>query len=144
MGKSGGCASAQTEAISRLISLAMRAGVDQPEIVKHLRGIRCHNPAWDNGGMILSCPDALGLSLQHFMGNKAAEAVPVNGEPTVAAVRAVPSDGPKGLYLEPEARLSASLSRMEHHVGACPDCGAVVEHEGGCVTCRLCGYSKCS
>jgi ribonucleoside-diphosphate reductase alpha chain len=27
--------------------------------------------------------------------------------------------------------------------GACPDCGGAVEHEGGCVVCRLCGYSKC-
>ena len=26
----------------------------------------------------------------------------------------------------------------------CPECGAEVQHEGGCVICRNCGYSKCS
>jgi ribonucleoside-diphosphate reductase alpha chain len=25
----------------------------------------------------------------------------------------------------------------------CPECGSLIEHEGGCVTCRNCGYSKC-
>lgn len=25
----------------------------------------------------------------------------------------------------------------------CPECGRKVEHEGGCVVCRNCGYSKC-
>ena len=25
----------------------------------------------------------------------------------------------------------------------CPECGSKLEHEGGCVTCRNCGYSKC-
>ncbi len=29
-------------------------------------------------------------------------------------------------------------------MGACPDCGGAVEHEGGCLVCRACGFSKCS
>ena len=27
---------------------------------------------------------------------------------------------------------------------ACPDCGGIVEHEGGCSVCRVCGYSECA
>jgi ribonucleoside-diphosphate reductase alpha chain len=29
------------------------------------------------------------------------------------------------------------------HMAKCPECGKPVEHEGGCVICRHCGYSKC-
>ncbi|MCX7774349.1 MAG: hypothetical protein N2376_14700, partial [Clostridia bacterium] len=27
--------------------------------------------------------------------------------------------------------------------GTCPECHSVVEHEGGCMVCRNCGFSKC-
>ncbi|OKY77645.1 MAG: Ribonucleotide reductase alpha subunit containing intein NrdA [Candidatus Methanohalarchaeum thermophilum] len=71
LGKSGGCVRAFTEANARLISLALRSGVDPEEIIKQLKGIRCPSPRFDGGGeMILSCPDALAKSMERFISSE--------------------------------------------------------------------------
>jgi ribonucleoside-diphosphate reductase alpha chain len=117
MGKAGGCASASTEAIGRLISLAFRYGVPPDKIVKQLRGIRCHVPLGFGANQILSCPDAIGKALAdkyHLMNGNGHKAV---------------------------GQLEMPIAYAQ---GACPDCGGAIEHEGGCMVCRACGYSKCS
>jgi ribonucleoside-diphosphate reductase alpha chain len=117
MGKAGGCASASTEAIGRLISLAFRYGVPPDKIVKQIRGIRCHVPLGFGPKQILSCPDAIGKALadKYHLGSN-------GGGHTVG-------------------QLEMPIAYAQ---GACPDCGGAIEHEGGCMVCRSCGYSKCS
>jgi ribonucleoside-diphosphate reductase alpha chain len=117
MGKAGGCASSNTEALGRLISLALKKGAAPGEIVEQLKGIRCHVPYGLGPNATLSCADAIGKALERRYISGAA-----------AAAASVP---------EPQ------LSLVEMAQGACPDCGGAIEHEGGCVVCRLCGFSKC-
>jgi ribonucleoside-diphosphate reductase alpha chain len=64
LGKSGACAAAQLEAICRLISLALRSGVDVAQVVRQLRGIRCPSVSWEGGKSILSCADAIASVLE--------------------------------------------------------------------------------
>jgi len=114
MGKAGGCAASQAEAIGRLISLALRSNIEPIEIQKQLRGISCHSPAWDNGGKISSCSDAISKALER--------------------------------YREKGERGNGSSRPEEKEImlcGACPECGGAVEHEGGCIVCRDCGFTKC-
>jgi len=66
MGKSGGCAASQNETTGRLISLALRSGVDVESIIRQLQGIRCPTPIWDRGTLILSCSDAISRALQKY------------------------------------------------------------------------------
>jgi len=67
MGKAGGCASSQCEAIGRLVSLAWRSGVQARQAVKQLIGITCHKPAGFGDNRITSCADAVAKAIQAHM-----------------------------------------------------------------------------
>jgi ribonucleoside-diphosphate reductase alpha chain len=120
MGKAGGCASSNTEALGRLISLALKKGASTEEVTEQLKGIRCHAPYGLGPNATLSCADAIGKALERRY---------VRGAAAAAAS-------------EPEPQLSL----VELAQGACPDCGGAMRHEGGCLVCvdPGCSYSKCS
>lgn len=63
LGKAGGCASANLEAICALATIALKKGATEEEVEHLLRGIRCPSIAWENGKAILSCADAIGVAL---------------------------------------------------------------------------------
>ncbi|MDT8440991.1 MAG: vitamin B12-dependent ribonucleotide reductase [Desulfuromonadales bacterium] len=67
MGKAGGCAASQCEAIGRLVSLAWRSGVQARQAVKQLIGITCHKPAGFGNNRITSCADAVAKAIQMHM-----------------------------------------------------------------------------
>lgn len=65
IGKSGRSTTAKTEAIGRLVSLALRAGVNAERIVEQLKGIGGEHPVFQNGGLVLSIPDAIARVLEN-------------------------------------------------------------------------------
>jgi ribonucleoside-diphosphate reductase alpha chain len=125
LGKAGGCASAQLEAICRLISMALRSGVDAQAVVKQLRGIRCPSISWEGGKSVLSCADAIASVLERHIGGEIAE-------PEAAETKPQTTGGKPSDY---------GLAR--NIAGQCPDCGGLLAYEEGCYKCPLCGYTKC-
>lgn len=132
MGKAGGCASSQSEAIGRLVSLALRSGVDTRTIIKQLKGISCQMNSWANGDRILSCADAVGKALEWYL-NTHTEILPIRDEKI--------HDGVPGEGAGKQEQLSAFEFALIR--GACPDCGSQVEMQEGCLKCRSCGYTEC-
>ncbi|MEN8245119.1 MAG: vitamin B12-dependent ribonucleotide reductase [Thermodesulfobacteriota bacterium] len=64
IGKSGRSTTAKTEAIGRLVSLALRSGVEVHDIVEQLKGIGGEHPVFQEGGLVLSIPDAIARVLE--------------------------------------------------------------------------------
>ncbi len=73
LGKSGKDTQAHTEALGRLISLALRSGVPVEEVVSQLKGIGGSQPVWEEDGIILSLPDAIARGLEKAGGFKVEE-----------------------------------------------------------------------
>ena len=138
LGKAGGCDSANLEAVSRLVSLSLRSGIDPDQIVAHLQGITCC-PAWDGGTLIRSAPDAMAHTLvNHIHASHQAIAGP-SEEQTSTVVQ-------PGLF--PSTRRSNAPSNGNGHTqvpsGArCPKCSGRLIPQEGCLNCLDCGYSKC-
>ena len=159
IGKAGGNAAAQSEAISRLISLALRSGVNPQEVINELKGISGPNPVWENGELILSTPDAIGKAIERYVQRQSvdrAEGVvevpakkkkvddfqPLTQESSNAEIIVEEEElaRPQSVSLQPPTRDSGNGVNIST---TCPECGLTVAHENSCVICKHCGWSKC-
>jgi len=141
IGKAGGNAAAQSEAISRLISLSLRSGIDPNAIVKQLKGISGPNPTWEDGRLILSTPDAIGKALDDYLNETTDSRVQINNSTKEDDQRKTPITM---ATTEEVTQHQQNLTDFTFkNISTCPDCGSSVMHEAGCVTCLGCGFSKC-
>ena len=121
-GSTGGCANFMT-GLSRMVSLLCRAGVSIFDIKDQLdsTGVcpsyatrRAVKHDTSDGSC---CPMAIGNALVD-MWKELNEAFPT------------------------QIDVQSKLKEIEN-VSICPECGAEVQHEGGCVQCKSCGWSRC-
>ena len=129
LGKAGGCDSAQLEAISRLVSLALRSGIEPNTVIEQLRGITCC-PAWDEGTLVRSGPDAVALALERHTGETHTQA-----EATELQLKFTPQVLGNG---NGHGRGNEILNARK-----CPECNTPVIFEEGCMKCVACGWNKC-
>lgn len=71
LGKAGGCPS-QSEATARILSVALRSGVEPEILIEQLKGIRCLSTVTrrkiNKDIDVLSCPDAIARAIEESMG----------------------------------------------------------------------------
>ena len=126
IGKAGGNAAAQSEAISRLISLALRSGVNPRSVVRQLKGISGPNPTWENGRLILSTPDAIGKALDDYLKEKEQHL-----------------DTDASSFDDQKPLITMAPSKLDTQISTCGEGSHDLINENGCIVCRQCGWSKC-
>ena len=167
MGKAGGCDAALLEAVSRLVSLALRAGIDTSEVTRQLRGITCC-PAWDDGTLVRSGPDAVAIVLDKLTEGMAGESGAPDGVQLTlpTGFPGYGGDGPEVRSFLPPGAIAGGSGNGAAETGngnghgngngytipvatgvaysqRCPECNGAVVNQEGCSTCYSCGWNKC-
>ena len=133
LGKAGGYESAAMEAISRLISLALRSGIDSNDIVDQLKGITS-TPAWDQGILVGSPADAVALALErHIPGS-----IRGQGRKSYATQLQMETAG----MPQPKA-INGNGVHLPGNASRCPECNGLTIFQEGCQACLSCGWNRC-
>ena len=146
-GKAGGNDAAMAEAVSRVSSLCLRSGLDPKEIIEQLRGIT-DIPAWDEGNLVRSVPDALAMVLDKVVTNKSSNVI---SEATQKSMFNVTDNAQQPSMINVEEKKKINEDTVSVTVAAnaasmpnCPECSVgTLAFEEGCQKCYSCGYSKC-
>jgi ribonucleoside-diphosphate reductase alpha chain len=136
IGKAGGFYAAKAEAISRLISLALRSRIDVKEVIEQLKGIRGPQTTWGEEGKIYSLSDAIAQTLEKYLKSKD-KGQQLNLNFNDKKIK----EGEKVIN---ENKVSQNSIADIGEAPGCPECGSMLSFSEGCVTCPNCGYSKCS
>ncbi|WP_297889129.1 adenosylcobalamin-dependent ribonucleoside-diphosphate reductase [uncultured Halorubrum sp.] len=166
IGHSGGYTNSFTEALAKVISTALRSGVDPEEIVDELQGTRSPKVAWDKGEQIQSIPDAIGTALRRYLDDDVDKGIPqqqsLDDVEEAAAGASPPSqtdggavdagaatDAPTGAAPTGEDDAAGADDSTQELIAAgespeCPECGGMnLYYSEGCKTCESCGWSEC-
>ena len=127
LGKAGGNDSAMAEAVSRMVSLTLRSGIDPKASIEQLKGIT-DVPAWNEGELIRSVPDAIANVLEKIYEPKK-ESTPLS----------INELNDETIISENKNIDIANVLQGE----TCPECPSTLAFEEGCQKCYSCGYSKC-
>ncbi len=129
LGKSGSSLMAFTEAIGRLISLALRSGVKPSSVIDQLKFIKSSRPIMqEDGEVVFSVPDGVARALEKYI--KGEQLKLIEEEPSKQQIQMETPD----FNGRDDGGRKKSL---------CPACGGVLVFSGGCYFCRDCGYTKC-
>ena len=148
IGHSGGFTNSFTEAVAKVVSTALRSGVNPQEVVDELQGTRSPKVAWDRGSRIQSIPDALGTALQRHIDGEVDGTYPQQQQLDESIEMDEKVDLGETTDDE-EASGSNETGAVEEAIARgetpeCPECGSLnIYFSEGCKTCEGCGWSEC-
>ena len=130
-GSTGGCANFMT-GLSRMVSLLCRAGVDIMTIKDQL----------DSTGV---CPSYATRKATHHDTSKGSCCPMAIGNALVEMYNEMQSElDDKDDEEKPVKKTPVEpIKDVNVHQQLCPECGEPLVFEGGCCTCKSCGYTKC-
>ncbi len=147
LGKAGGSAMADAEALGRMLSLALRSGIPLMEIHKQLRGISSDRVVGLGPNKVMSMPDAVGQALYEWWQDKQGVqqdllSPPITSQSSSAPILQIPVPVPVSAFAVQE-QMERNVRDTGEFIGSCPDCGSQLEYAEGCVKCHTCGFSEC-
>ncbi len=126
-GKAGDEANADSEALGRVISIALQYGVPAEALVKTLRGINGGLYGSYQGRFVTSKADLIAVALE-----------------TTSKVQVSQTEPQAPVVPQAMQRAMTAPLRPSTGLGRCPECGEEsLAREEGCLKCYSCGYSKC-
>lgn len=153
LGKAGGAAMADSEAIGRLASLALRSGIPITAVRDQLRGISCDRAVGVGPYKVLSAPDAVAQAIEQYLEEKAGTQQELFSRTGAGVAAAAEPDGAGGGGAGGGSATEASpggfrqtgyVDHGDTALGACPACGSSqLAFEEGCRKCYVCGFSEC-
>ncbi len=143
LGKAGGSAMADAEAMGRLVSLALRSGIPIQQVHRQLRGISSDRAVGLGPNKVLSVPDAIGLALEDWMRTKNGVQQELLTTSETLAAPSAPVMKTQPVAAGNTLMAFESVNSGDSFIGTCPDCGSQLEFAEGCAKCHVCGFSEC-
>ncbi len=140
-GRAGDEANADSEALGRIVSIALQYGVPVEAIQKTLRGINGGLYGSYNGRLVASKADLIAVALESTAaGGKVVPAEQALLYPILEGAAPSASE----LDNQVDVPLFKNLAKVEMKGERCPSCSSNnMIREEGCLKCLSCGYSKC-
>lgn len=151
-GKSGGCV-ANAESLGRMASTMLRGGISIESIIDSTKGVKCSACTQAKGSKKdidgLSCGDIIARTIKEEY-DRLHGKISCRDEVDSCAkcenkcelgMEEVPNK--ETSRLENIAKMLNPENWVVPDINTCPECGVEMINEGGCVTCKNCGYSKC-
>ena len=150
-GKSGGCV-ANAESLGRMASTMLRGGISIESIIDSTKGVKCSACTQAKGSKKdidgLSCGDIIARTIKEEYDRLHGKISCRDEVDSCAKCKNKCELGMEEVPNKETSRLEniAKMLNPENWVvsaNTCPECGVEMINEGGCVTCKNCGYSKC-